>query len=108
MPLIVQIANGVAGPTERFVLTNSAQNLPSTILTYEGKTAKRVNITTEDNACRVALGGTIPTQGASGVGHKILTGDSIRLENPDSISDALLINAINGAVSIVQLTGEYS
>jgi hypothetical protein len=107
--MVIQIANGVAGDTERLALTDSAQNLPASILENNGKKAKRVTITVETNSCRFTLGETAtPTQGTTGIGHLGFTGDVIRLENPDAIPHVQFINAANGASSAIQMTGEYS
>ena len=108
MTMVVQIANGIAGATERLALSDTAQLLPATILTSNGKKPKRINITVEDNACRIGLGGTTPTQGVSAIGHKIFKGDSIRFESPDAIQELLLINDVAAATSVIQITGEYS
>jgi len=99
--------NGSPGQTQRLTATDSAQQLPSSVTQSAGKQAIAVLITCEENNIRFALGGVTPTQGASGVGHVLYAGQSVRIAHPDAVSSFKFINEANGQNAVLQVTPEF-
>ena len=109
MNLLISIG-GHPGETFRFVVGDVAVGsfaLPALLTNAKGKKAMAVLLTCEDNDARFTFGGTIPTQGAAGVGHVLAEGGSVRITNSYAIYSALIINAVNGDDAVIQATLEY-
>jgi len=99
---------GRPGATFRFVAGDTAVGPWGPYLTdTRGKKAVACLLTCESNDARFAMGGTIPTQGANGVGHILADGESIRITHSYAIYSGLIINAINGDDAVIQATIEY-
>lgn len=100
--------NGSPDETARVAVTDVAQLLNAAYFTSNGKPAIALLITCETNLVRFCLGGSIPTQGAAGLGHILYVGQSLRLTSPIAIRTFRYINHTNGANAFLQLTPEYS
>jgi hypothetical protein len=99
---------GRPGATFRFVAGDTAVGPWGPYLTdARGKKAVACLLTCEDNDARFAMGGTIPTQGAAGVGHVLAEGGSVRITHSYAIYSGLIVNAVNGSDAVIQATIEY-
>jgi len=103
----MSVQAGAPGPTTRLAASDTAQSLPSNVITKDGKDAVAVLITCEENDIRFALGGVTPTQGASAVGHVLAVGESIRLASPEAVTTFKFINKTNGQNGVIQVTPEF-
>jgi hypothetical protein len=100
--------DGTPGPTLRYLSTNVAQSLPAVVTTIAGKITVGFLATVETNAVRFAIGGTVPTQGASPVGHALNVGDCLRLMGSTVVTTFQYISATAGASGVLQLTPFYT
>ncbi len=109
MNLLVSIG-GHPGETFRFVVGDVAIGpfaAEALLTNAKGKKAMAILLTCEGNDARFAFGGTIPTQGAGGVGHVLAEGGSIRITNSYAIYSGLIVNSVNGSDAVIQATIEY-
>lgn len=104
---IVAVLDGEAGATTRIACTDNSTQLPAGVRIASGKSARFATITLEDNDIRYTLGGSTPTQGASGLGHVLYPGDVLELYTKNQIDAFRHINAINSADAVIQVTAEY-
>ncbi|MFQ6609134.1 MAG: hypothetical protein ACE5EE_11500 [Fidelibacterota bacterium] len=87
-----------------FGLTNALKYQDGTT---SGRKAKKCTITIETNSARYCLGGATPTDGASGLGHKVVDGDSIVLTSWKAIDTFKIINFTGGSNVVLQVTSEF-
>jgi len=106
MARIIQLVDGEPGVTTRVTVGDTSTALPAGLTTLNGKRAKFVTISVEDNEARMAVG-TNPTQGVGALGHVLYQGDVVELYNPKAIEDIRFINHVNGEDSVLQVTAEY-
>ena len=66
--------------------------------------ADGILVTCEDNDARIALGGILPTQGASAVGHILYQGDYIYFSSGRDVTSLEFINRVNGSNAVLQIT----
>jgi len=99
--------DGNPASTTRTASTDTAQTFSSADYNASGATAVAVLITCETNNIRFGLGGTTPTQGASGIGHLLYVGQSLRLTHPQAIRTFSFVSAANGVAGAIQTTFEF-
>jgi len=98
---MVVIIEGTPAETVRILSTDEAaaftftDRVQAAFLTFEG------------GDCRVSYGGTTPTQGANGVGHLFMEGDTLYLRSWSAIKSFRYISAASGVPAILQVTLEY-
>jgi len=98
---------GIYGPTVRMVSSDTAQSFSANVLANtDGEPSDSVIITCESNDIRIGWM-TTPTQGASGVGHLLSSGDTFRIVGRDNILRFKFISAVNGIHGVLQITPEY-
>lgn len=73
----------------------------------ENKVAIGCLITCETNDIKFAWTST-PTQGATGLGHVLAAGNSLKLTNHKQIRNITFINKTNGSDALLQITPEFS
>ena len=97
---------GSMGVTTLLTSTDTAQSLPSTLLT--GPTSARplaaATLVFETNNIRIAIGAT-PTQ--AGLGPLMYAGDSMRIVGRENLNDFRYISAANGVHGKIQVIPEY-
>jgi hypothetical protein len=99
---------GDPGVTEKGTLGDTAALLTSYCTVDTTKEIIGVLISVETNPIRFAFNGTTPTQGAAGVGHKLSSGQSMKLTNTSQVETMRVINHDNGSNAILQITLEYN
>ena len=109
--LIVNEITGIPGTPFTVAPGNTATTILShdtdMMLNSDKKLCTSILLTSRAQTARFAWG-TNPTQGASGIGHDIAAGESVRVANPESIRDMRIVDAANNVVSVVNVTPEYS
>lgn len=98
---------GLPDDTERIVVTDVAQQFTAAQYRKNGSPAIAVIITCETNQIRFCLGGATPEEGATGLGHILYVGQSIRLASGRAIQDFSFINHTDAAEAILQCTWEF-
>jgi hypothetical protein len=98
---------GVPDETARVTVVDVPGSLEPALFTNNGSPAIALLITCETNMVRFCLGGSVPTQGAAGLGHILYVGQSLRLSNSRAIRTFRFINHTNGAGAFLQVTPEY-
>lgn len=97
-----------SGPTFRVASSDTAQTITSTYITDpEGFQAVRALVTVESNNVRIAFGGTVPTQGATPVGHVVSAGQTLIIDNPTDLATFRFINATASSNGVLQITPGY-
>ena len=105
-------ANGtVSGLTQKLASSDVAQALPASVTQSSqlriGVSVLAVSalITVEGNSIRYAFGGAAPTQ--AGLGHLLIAGASLKLDNPDDIASFQFISATAGQAAVLQVTAGF-
>lgn len=112
---IVRIIDGVPEETVRITTTDTAAELTDALKYKDADStniatinkAQGLLITVEVAAVRIGLGGAVPTQGVSGLGHELLDGDSIVLKNWEAINRLQHISSAAGVAGTLQITTEF-
>lgn len=99
--------HGVPSDTDRVAVLDTPQEFEAARFTRNQKSAIALLITCETNNVRFCLGGSIPTQGAAGLGHILYVGQSLRLTNPAQFRSFTFINHTLGAAAFLQITAEF-
>jgi len=101
---------GSPGPTTKFTASDVAQNLSTIFTNANGAPAIGALVTIEDNKVRCTMGGNIvtptypPTQGAAGLGHELIAGQSISLVSGRQVRTFQFINETTQSNAIIQVT----
>lgn len=97
------------GATQRLASTDAAQNLPDALIKdANGNYASCAIITCETNDVRYSMGTTVPTQGATGVGHVLAkdTGQLI-LTNPEEVRNFRFLSKVAATAGAIQVTVKW-
>lgn len=97
-----------SGPSFRVASTDTAQALSTADITdIYGNLAVAATVVCETNAIRVAVGGTVPTQGATGVGVELAAGDSFYLDCPEDVLSFQFISSASGTHGALQVIPRF-
>ena len=107
MTRIFQIIDGEAEDTYRLTAGDVAASLASDKVEQNGRKAKFCTFTVETNSLRIALGGAVPTQTGSKLGHLLYAGDVLTMSNAKNIQSLQYINDVNGSNAVIQVTLEF-
>jgi hypothetical protein len=98
---------GTMGTTTRIASTDTAAGITAGLLSdASSRRACAAVISIDTASIRVAFNAT-PTQGASGIGHTLFSGDSWRIVGRENLENLLFISAANGVAGGLQITPEY-
>lgn len=98
-------STGKPGATTKVTGADTAATLSAIYnSTTDGKPAIGAIITCEVNNIRWTLGTATPTQGASGLGHVLVAGQSMVLQSGSQVRAFKHINYTNAANAILQIT----
>ena len=101
------IITGSYTTTVSLSATDSPQGLPTVCKqNAQAELYAAVLITVENNGIRISYNSGTPTQGASGVGHYITSGSTMRIIGTDNIAGFRFINYTNGQNALLQVTSE--
>jgi hypothetical protein len=106
----VMTFSGEPGPTTKFTASDAAQNLSTIYDNTSSRPAIGAVITCEANDVRCTMGGNIttptypPTQGAAGLGHALVAGQSLVLGSGPAVRTFQFINYTTQANAILQVT----
>jgi len=106
----VMTFSGEPGPTTRIAGTDVVQNLSAVYDNTSGRPAIGAVITCEDKSIRCTMGGNIttptypPTQGAAGLGHILVSGQSLYLSSGPCVRTFQFINHTTQDNAAIQVT----
>uniref|UniRef100_A0A6H1ZMU1 Uncharacterized protein n=1 Tax=viral metagenome TaxID=1070528 RepID=A0A6H1ZMU1_9ZZZZ len=98
---------GLPDETERIVVTDVAQQFTTAQYMKNSSPAIAVVITCETHQIRFCLGGSTPTAGATGLGHILYVGQSLRLSSGRAIQTFSFINHTDQSAGVIQATWEF-
>ena len=103
--------NGRPGVTFRQVTTDTVAGFPTSTDTLAVGSSTRAVVgavvTVEDNNVRYGLGGAIPSQGASQLGHLVYAGGGTVLRSRKAYKTFLILSDVAGAAGVLQVTPFY-
>jgi hypothetical protein len=88
-------------PTVRVVLTNTSKTIQDSLNLPSGCAPISLLVTCETNSCRIAMGGSTPSQA---VGHILTSSGSMRVSGSESVRTFKACNATAGSESVLQVT----
>ena len=98
---------GLPDETERIVVTDVAQSFTAAQYMKNNSPAIAVVLTCEVDNIRFTLGGSVPTEGAAGLGHILYVGQSLRLSSGRAIQTFSFLNHTALDAAILQATWEF-
>ena len=104
MIFVVESA-GYPGNTTKITVSDTATQIDSNLVTRNGQPAVGLFVTCEDNDVRVTWGGTDPS---TTLGHLLVTGQSLKLNNEEAIRNFKYINKSAGSNGTLMVTPEFN
>lgn len=105
---LAQSLGSSSGKSFRVASTDTAQSFsPSDITNIFSNSAVAATVVCETNAIRIALGGAVPTQGATGLGVELAVGDSFYLDCPEDVASFQFISSASGTHGALQVIPRF-